>query len=83
MTRRMLALLFTFTAGAIVGHVAIPSTHSQKWLEHWDRQIYLYMTDQVQGEPVLFPLDALRAVMKYTDDPASWLARFPISRTEL
>ncbi len=25
MTRRMLALLFTFTAGAIVGHVAIPS----------------------------------------------------------
>ena len=25
MTRRILALLFTFTAGAIVGHVAIPS----------------------------------------------------------
>ena len=25
MTRRMLALLFTFTAGAIVGHLAIPS----------------------------------------------------------
>ena len=25
MTRRMLALLFTFTAGAIAGHVAIPS----------------------------------------------------------
>ena len=25
MTRRMLALLFTFTTGAIVGHVAIPS----------------------------------------------------------
>ena len=25
MTRRMLALLFTFTAGAIVGHMAIPS----------------------------------------------------------
>ena len=25
MTRRMLAFLFTFTAGAIVGHVAIPS----------------------------------------------------------
>ena len=28
MTRRMLALLFTFTAGAIVGHVAIPSIAS-------------------------------------------------------
>ena len=25
MTRRMLALLFTFTAGVIIGHVAIPS----------------------------------------------------------
>ena len=28
MTRRMLTLLFTFTAGAIVGHVAIPSIGS-------------------------------------------------------
>jgi quercetin dioxygenase-like cupin family protein len=28
MTRRVLAFLFTFTAGAIVGHVAIPSTGS-------------------------------------------------------
>ena len=51
--------------------------HSQKWLEHWDRQIYLYMTDQVQGEPVLFPLEALRAVMKYADDPASLVGSIP------
>lgn len=29
MTRRMLALLFTFVAGAIVGHVAIPSAGAQ------------------------------------------------------
>ena len=29
MTRRMLALLFAFTAGAIVGHVAIPSAGAQ------------------------------------------------------
>ena len=29
MTRRMLALLFAFTAGAIVGHVAIPSVRAQ------------------------------------------------------
>ena len=33
MTRRMLALLFTFVAGAIVGHVAItsPGTHSAEY----------------------------------------------------
>jgi len=29
MTRRMLALLFTFVAGTIVGHVAIPSAGAQ------------------------------------------------------
>lgn len=29
MTRRMLALLFAFTVGAIVGHVAIPSAGAQ------------------------------------------------------
>ena len=29
MTRRMLALLFTFVAGAMVGHVAIPSAGAQ------------------------------------------------------
>ena len=29
MTRRMLALVFTFAAGAIVGHVAIPSVAAQ------------------------------------------------------
>jgi len=44
---------------------------SQKWLEYWDRQIYGYMTKEEPGEPVQFPLEAVRAVMRYANEPAS------------
>jgi hypothetical protein len=44
---------------------------SQKWLEYWDRQIYVYMKDPEPRERVRFPLEAFRAVMHYTSDPAS------------
>ena len=46
--------------------------HSQRWLAHWDQQIYDYMTDPDGRRPaVLFPIDAFRAVRKFTSNPAS------------
>ena len=51
--------------------------HTQKWLAHWDRQIYVFMTDQRQGERPRFPLEAFRAVMKYMDDPRSLVGSIP------
>jgi hypothetical protein len=51
--------------------------HSQKWLEYWDRQVYLYMNDQEPREPVRFPLAAVREVMQYSSDPASLVGSIP------
>jgi hypothetical protein len=42
--------------------------HSPEWLMFWDRQVYNYMTDR---KHVPLTIDALRAVMRYSDDPAS------------
>jgi hypothetical protein len=48
----------------------IPRT--PKWLEYWDREIYSYMMDPEGKRPAVpFPMDAFRAVMKYSDNPAS------------
>jgi hypothetical protein len=42
----------------------VPQT--QPWLEYWDRQIYEYaMAAERSWPPVLFPLEAVRAVMQY------------------
>jgi hypothetical protein len=52
--------------------------HSQKWLEYWDRQIYNYAMDPEAKKPaVLFPLEAVRAVMQYEDNPASLYGSIP------
>ena len=54
--------------------------HSQKWLEYWDRQIYLSLTNQLQGEPVPFPFEAFRAVIRYAvHSPASLVGSIPES----
>jgi hypothetical protein len=59
----------------IEGHMTDVSglvPHSQRWLEYWDRQIFDYMQDPEHRRPaVLFPIEAFRAVMKFTSDPTS------------
>jgi hypothetical protein len=51
--------------------------HSQRWLEYWDRQIFGYMTNPEHREPVHFPLEAFRAVMRYVNEPASLIGSIP------
>src|ERR1039457_7707871 len=52
--------------------------HSQRWLEYWDRQIFNYMADPEHRRPaVLFPLQAVRAVLQWSDDPASLVGSIP------
>jgi hypothetical protein len=46
--------------------------HSETWLKHWDREIYNYMQDPEHRRPkVLFSIQAVRAVLKWSDKPAS------------
>ena len=42
--------------------------HSPEWLAFWDQQAYNHA---VGKDSPLFPLEAMRAVLQYTDDPAS------------
>lgn len=52
--------------------------HTRKWLGYWDRQIYEYMIAPDGTRPaVLFPLEAVRAVMKYMTDPGSLVGSIP------
>jgi len=51
---------------------------SQKWIEYWDRQFYLYMTGQDLEAIRHSPIDAFRYVMKYAEeDPASLVGSIP------
>ena len=61
-----LEALLTDTSGLTPG--------SQRWLEYWDRRIYDYALAPERKRPaVLFPVDAVRAVIQYSDNPASLL----------
>jgi hypothetical protein len=52
--------------------------HSQRWLAYGDRQIFNYMQEPEHRRPaVLFPIDAFRAVMNFTSDPASLVGSIP------
>jgi hypothetical protein len=52
--------------------------HSHRWLAYWDQQIFNYMTDPSGRRPAVhFPIDAFRAVMKFTSDPASLVGSIP------
>jgi hypothetical protein len=51
--------------------------HSQKWLEYWDRQCYLYMTGEDRNAIRKCPVDAIRAVMQYVGNPASLVGSIP------
>jgi hypothetical protein len=52
--------------------------HSEPWLKHWDREIFQYMQDPEHRWPkVLFPLQAVRAVLQWSDNPASLVGSIP------
>jgi hypothetical protein len=63
------------------GHMTDPSglvPNSQQWLEYWDRRIYDYAMDPERRRPaVLFSVEAVRAVMQYSDNPASLFGSIP------
>ena len=63
---RKLEAVLTDSAGLV--------PHTQKWLEYWDRQLALFIADQLP-EPVLFPYEAIRAVIQYCDNPNSLVGR--------
>jgi hypothetical protein len=51
--------------------------HTQKWLEYWDRQFYLYLTGQDRNAIWYSSIAAYRAVMKYARESAtSMVGRF-------
>lgn len=45
--------------------------HTQKWLEYWDRQVYLYMVDEAPDKQTCFPFEAFCAVIRNSDSPGS------------
>ena len=49
--------------------------HTQKWLEYWDKQFYLYMTGQDRNAIWLSSIAAYRAVMKFAGEDPSSLVR--------
>jgi hypothetical protein len=52
--------------------------HLQRWLAYWDRQIYDYAIDPERRRPaVLFPLEAVRAVLRNADSPGSLFGSIP------
>jgi hypothetical protein len=51
--------------------------YTQKWLEYWDRQYFLYLTGQDQNAIWHSSIAAYRAVMKYGgENPDSLVGRF-------
>jgi hypothetical protein len=51
--------------------------HSQKWIEYWDRQFYLYITGQDHNAIRQATADVFHAVMQYEDNPASLVGSIP------
>jgi hypothetical protein len=55
-----------------------PVSDSQPWLEYWDRQWYLYMTDQISRAALQnSPWQAVAAVTQYSHDPSSLVGSIP------
>jgi hypothetical protein len=52
---------------------AVP--HSQKWIEYWDQQFFLYMTGQDARAIRHSSVDTFRAVMKYAEQNPTSLVR--------
>ena len=62
-------------------HLLEPSglvPHTQPWLEFWDLRLYDFATDPERKWPTaLFPVEAVRGVMQYSDNPASLFGSIP------
>jgi hypothetical protein len=52
--------------------------HSQRWIEYWDRQFYLFMSGQDPEAIRHSPVDAFCAVRIYADNPASLVGSLPL-----
>jgi len=51
--------------------------HTEPWLQFWDRQIYEHALAPKKWPAVLFSVEAVRAVMQYSDNPASLFGSIP------
>ena len=51
--------------------------HSQKWIEYWDRQYYLFLSGQDRNAIRQSTVEVFRAVMKYSDNSASLVGSIP------
>lgn len=49
--------------------------HTQKWLEYWDRQYFLYLSGTDDKAIWHSSVEAYRAVMKFAEEDPSSLAR--------
>jgi hypothetical protein len=49
--------------------------HTQKWLEYWDRQFYLYLTGRDNNALWHCSVEVFRAVMQYSDNPNSLVGK--------
>ena len=56
--------------------------HSQKWIEYWDRQFYLYLTGRDSNAVRRASVEEFRAVMKYSDSPESLVGSIPPHRED-
>ena len=50
--------------------------HSQRWIEYWDRQFYLYMSGQDPNAIRRASVGEIHAVWKYSETPASLAGRY-------
>jgi len=50
--------------------------HSQRWLEYWDRQFFLYMSGQDLNAIQQASVDEFRAVWQYAETPESLAGRY-------
>jgi hypothetical protein len=52
--------------------------YSDKWMEYWDRQHYLFLTGQDRNAIQHSSIEVFRAVMRYAEEnPASLVASIP------
>ena len=52
--------------------------HTQKWLEYWDRQYYLYLSGKDQDAIWHSSIEAYRAVMKWAEENPSSMTRMAL-----
>ena len=51
--------------------------HTQRWLDYWDRQLYLFLTEQDENALQYATVDVFHAVFPHMDNPASLAGSIP------